>query len=65
MRVSDQFSNEDFEDLLAKAARLAKTTWEENFVSDLQKRWDQYEEDMLLSEKQLAVLTRISESIPG
>ena len=51
---------EDFEDLLASAEENASSDWEMGFVEDLSERYEQYGDDMFLSEKQAEILRRIA-----
>lgn len=50
----------DFAALLADASRNASTDWEMGFVSDLEDRFSDYEDDMLISTKQIEILERIA-----
>jgi len=49
----------DFEELLDDAERQAKTDWAMGFVADMRERYDNYGDNMLVSEKQLAALEKI------
>lgn len=50
----------DFEDALSEAEDRAKGAWEEQFVSDLRDRFDEYGSRMYVSDKQVEVLRRIA-----
>lgn len=59
--VADIFDDPlDFPDLIALAEIEASTDWEMEFVSGLSERYDRYEDDMFLSEKQLETLKKIA-----
>lgn len=52
-RVSDQFTDpEDFQRLLSDAESQAKTEREQEFVSDMNDKWEKYGPAMYLTEKQ-------------
>ncbi len=51
---------EDFDQLLEDAESQARTDWEMAFVSDIQAKYDYYEDDLFVSEKQLDTLMRIA-----
>ena len=50
---------EDFERLLSDAASQAKSEWEQEFVSDLNERYELYGSSLYISEKQIEQLERI------
>ena len=50
----------EFEELLAEADEQAVTTWQEDFVSDMKDRYEQYGTEMYLSDPQKDVLERIA-----
>jgi len=52
-------------ELLGLAAKNASGDWEENFVTDLETRFETYGERTHLSPKQLAILERIADPIPA
>lgn len=58
MTVSDL--DIDFVSLLADASRNASTDWEMGFVSDIEDRYSEYEDDMFISTKQIEILERIA-----
>lgn len=51
----------DFESLLREAESNARGSWEENFVDDLRDKFDEYGDNMYLSDKQEEVLHRIAD----
>lgn len=51
----------DFPALLADASRHATTDWEMGFVSDLEDKYSDYEDDMFISTKQIEILERIAQ----
>jgi hypothetical protein len=50
----------DFEEALSIAQDKARGAWEEQFVSDLQDRFDEYADRMFISDRQVEVLLRIT-----
>ena len=59
-KVSDAYRDlEDFETLLRDAESQAKSEWAQEFVGDIQQRYEQYGGDMFLSQKQIEHLERI------
>ena len=58
-RVNDFYTDAEFEALLDTAEGAAKTDKEETFISDLRERYDEYGDDMFLSDAQNDWLTRI------
>lgn len=51
----------DFPALLADASRNASTDWEMGFVSDIEDKYSDYEDDMFISTKQIEILERIAQ----
>lgn len=52
-RVSDQFDDPaDFQQLLSDAESQAKTEREQEFVSDMNEKWEKYGPGMYLTERQ-------------
>jgi hypothetical protein len=49
-----------FENILSQAEINAKTDWEMDFVSDMLEKYDEYENDMYVSERQLEILEKIA-----
>ena len=45
-----------FDEMLAIAEEVARTGWEVDFVESLRAKYDEWGEDMFVSEKQLQVL---------
>ena len=59
--IKDHFDEVgDFDEMLEDAGLNAETGWEEDFVAELQERYDQYNEKTFLSGKQVEVLKRIA-----
>jgi len=58
--VADKYEDSEFEDLLDAAASSATNGWEEQFVSDIRDKWEQYGARMYLSEKQGEILNRLA-----
>ena len=58
--VADKYEDNEFEDLLDTAASSAANGWEEQFVSDIRNKWEQYGARMYLSEKQEEILNRLA-----
>ena len=59
-QVHDIMDDNDFENLLNEAQENASTGWEENFVSDLQEKYDDFGSSMFLSDLQHERLQRIA-----
>jgi len=57
-KAHEHFDN--IEDVLHVAEGRAKNEWEMDFVDGLQEKFDQYGEDMFLSDKQATILKRIA-----
>ncbi len=53
--------DDDIGTLIEAAEAAASTEWEQNFMSDMRDRYDQYGDEMFLSDKQRAVLERLAE----
>lgn len=51
-------------DLIALAAKKAAGDWEENFICDLETRFETYGERTYLSPKQRTILERIADAVP-
>lgn len=60
MKVSDTYTRQEFDDLLGQAEGNAKSTFEEEFTSDMRDKFDEFEAEMFLSEKQDEILNRIA-----
>lgn len=59
--VAEMFDEaSEFEDLLDAAESEASTGWEMDFVSDMRDRFEEYQERMYLSERQIEILERIA-----
>lgn len=59
-RVSDVYPDtEDFQRLLSDASSQARSEWDQQFVSDLNQRFEQYGAGMFVSARQIEVLERI------
>lgn len=60
-QVSDQYPDlTEFESLLEDARMNAATDWDEQFVADLQVKFDQYGDRTFLSDSQRVQLERIA-----
>lgn len=59
-KVQDIYSELEFSDLLDEAEKNAANSWEENFVSDLRAKFNEYGIRMFLSESQQEHLERIA-----
>lgn len=59
-KVQDIYSEIEFSDLLDEAENNAANAWEENFVSDLRGKFNEYGIRMFLSESQQEHLERIA-----
>jgi hypothetical protein len=60
-RIIDLYdSSGDFDDLLSRAEDEATTNWEMGFTSDLRDRFDEYGDEMYLTERQREILERIA-----
>ena len=60
MRVADHDLDTDFADILTSARTYAKTLWEKDFVDYLSDKYDEYGDDMFLSERQAEIILRIA-----
>ncbi len=60
MRVTDHDFALDFEDILDSAESYAKNDWEEQFVSDLRDKYEEWGDEMFLSDRQADILLRIA-----
>jgi hypothetical protein len=49
----------DFYHVLSTAQRFTHNEWEKNFVGDLEDKYDEYGEDMYVSDKQVTTLMTI------
>lgn len=59
-RVSDQFDDPaDFQQLLSDAESQSKTEREQEFVADMNEKWEKYGPGMYLTEKQRKWLEEI------
>lgn len=59
--VSDHYTEDHFESLLDDAESNAANDWEEEFVSDLKARYQQYGKRMFISQAQRSHLERIAQ----
>ena len=57
-KAHEHFDN--IEDVLYVAEGRTKNEWEMDFVDGLREKFDQYGDDMFLSDKQAAILKRIA-----
>lgn len=63
MRVSDHdVPGGSFEDLLSEAESRAVRDWDTQFLDDIRSKFDEYGDDMYLSELQFEQVERIAES---
>lgn len=53
--------DEYFSRLLSDAEALAANEWEVRFVMDIRDKYDEYEDDMFVSDAQLSTLRKIAE----
>lgn len=58
--VADLYDDSEFEDLLSEAEANTANGWEEDFVTGIREKWDQYGRRMFLSDKQDEILKRIA-----
>lgn len=59
-KAIDHFPDiDDFEELLEDARMAASSDWEETFVADMKAKYEQYGEDMFISNAQLDKLNKI------
>lgn len=59
--VQDHYTEDDFEELLDDAKANAANDWEEQFVADMQTRYEQYGKRMFISPAQISKLERIAD----
>lgn len=59
-QVQDIYQDDEFESLLEDAKMNAANDWEENFVSDLSSKYDEFGRRMFLSDSQKDHLERIA-----
>ncbi len=59
--VLDHYDEDDFESLLLDAESNAATDWEEQFVADLKRRYEQFHAGMFISTAQREQLERIAD----
>lgn len=60
MRVSEEFEDGEFEEVLEQAELSASTGWEMDFVADIKEKYGIFGSRLLISEKQLTSLHKIS-----
>lgn len=58
--VADLYDDSEFEDLLSEAEANTANGWEEDFVTGIREKWDQYGRRMFISEKQNDILNKIA-----
>ena len=51
---------EDFDEILSQAEMNASTGFECDFVNDIREKYDNYESEMFISEKQISTLEKIA-----
>lgn len=60
MKIKEEWTYEEFIDLLGEAETNASSGWEMDFVEDMRERFAKWGTDMLLSDKQVEQLKRIA-----
>ena len=50
----------NYDEMLAMGLELASGQWEENFMQDTSDKYNKYGKDMFVSDKQVAMLAKIS-----
>lgn len=50
----------DFQQVLSEASANAKTDWERQFTDELNHRYEQFGDDLFISDKQLELLERLA-----
>ena len=59
-KVKDHYSEGEFAELLEEAENNAESGWDAEFTEDMRERFDEYGEDMFLSDAQRGQLERIA-----
>ena len=59
-KVKDHYADGEFEELLEEAESNAESGWDTEFTEDMRERFDEYGEDMFLSDAQREQLERIA-----
>lgn len=59
-KVQDHYSHDEFEELIDDAEMNAANDWEEQFVSDIKAKFEDYGIRMFVSDKQREILERIA-----
>lgn len=60
MRVSELNLDYEFSDLLSEAEGEAHTQWAEQFTSDMRERYDEWGDEMFITDRQLEMLEKIA-----
>lgn len=59
--IKEQFKDtEEFTRILQTASDMPKNKWEEDFLESIREKWDEYKENMYLSERQYNCLVKIA-----
>lgn len=60
MKVGERYGDvSDFEQLLKDAESQARSEWEQEFVGDINERYERYGAGMFVTDKQIEILERI------
>ena len=59
-KVQDNYDHDEFQELIDDAESNAANDWEEEFVSGLASKFEEYGIRMFISEKQREILERIA-----
>lgn len=59
-KVQDRYTHDEFEEILDDAEMNAANDWEEEFVSDMKQKFEQYGIRMFISERQIEIIERIA-----
>lgn len=59
-KVQDHYTHGEFEEILDDAEMNAANDWEEEFVSDMKQKFEQYGIRMFISERQIEIIERIA-----
>ncbi len=59
-KVQDFYEDDEFEDLLSSASARVANKWEDDFVTSLDEKWQEFGRRMYLSDKQQEILERIA-----
>lgn len=59
-KVQDNYTHDEFQELIDDAEMNAANDWEEQFVADISNKFEEYGIRMFISEKQREILERIA-----